>query len=164
MTEPCGACRLSSPPVEILDWGYARNRRAVLMTTSAEWSQSLYSCLFESGGRRLIAPNRDYPYEGLLAHQEGENWKILDCVAVGLRDAAGAYLKLQPDPVTLDPWQVTYAYRAQGEVPLRVTYYLASPAGPEATTGCVSVYVPAGAGRRGLTQVVQPLQDNRHIY
>jgi hypothetical protein len=173
MTDPCAhACRLSSPSIEILDWGYARNRRAVLMTTSAEWSQSVYSCPFESHGKRLIAPNRDYPYEGLLAHQDGENWKILDCIALGLRDGSGGFLKLEADPdgpaVTLDPWQVTYAYRAQGavQVPLRVTYYLASPAGPEATTGCVSVYVPAGPARRGLplTLVVQPFLDIRHMY
>src|SRR5215210_2126813 len=109
------SCTLTSAAIELPDWGYARNPRAVLMSTSAEWSQSVYSCSFESQGKRLIAPNRDYPYEGLLAHQDGENWKFIDCIGLGLRDGDGRYLPLAPEPgssaVVLDPWQVTYAYR-----------------------------------------------------
>jgi len=169
--------RLTFPSSEFPDWSFARNRRAVLMTTSAEWSQSLYSCRFECHGKLLIAPNRDYPYEGLLAHQDGENWKFIDCVGLGLRDGSGACLPLDPDPdapaVLVDPWQVTYAYRAsldgptgRVEVPLRVTYYLASATNPQATTGCVTVRVPHGPARRDLplTLIVQPFLDIRHMY
>jgi hypothetical protein len=177
MSEPSdrSVC-LTSPSIELLDWGYARNRRAVLMTTSAEWSQSVYSCQFESHGKRLIAPNRDYPYEGLLAHQDGENWKLIDCIGLGLRDGDGGYLAIRPEPdapaVTLDPWRVTYAYRARvataGDVqdlPLRVTYYLAAPTGPEASLGCVSIYIPGGPrSGRSLTLVLQPFLDIRHMY
>jgi len=163
------SCTLTSAAIELPDWGYARNPRAVLMSTSAEWSQSVYSCSFESQGKRLIAPNRDYPYEGLLAHQDGENWKFIDCIGLGLRDGDGRYLPLAPEPgssaVVLDPWQVTYAYRA-GVVPLRVSYYLASPTSPEATTGCVTVHIPRGLEGRDqpLTLVVQPFLDIRHMY
>lgn len=160
--------------MELSDWGHARTPRAVLMATSAEWSQSVYSCSFESRGKRLIAPNRDYSYEGLLAHQDGENWKFIDCIGLGLRDGNGRDLPLAAAPgasaVTLNPWQVTYAYRATlpdgVEVPLSVTYDLASPRGPGAATGCVRVYVPRGPGRRGLalTLAVQPFLDIRHMY
>ncbi len=165
---------LASASHEVLDWGYARNPRTVLMTTSAEWCQSVYSCTFESRGKRLTAPNRDYPYEGLLAHQEGENWKFIDCIGLGLRDGTGRYLPLAPEPddsaVVLDPWQVTYAYRAilpnDAEVPLRMAFYLASPGSPEAATGGVTVYIPRGSERSGLplTLVVQPFLDIRHMY
>jgi hypothetical protein len=169
--------RLTSAADESPDWGYARSRRSVLMTTSAEWSQSLSSCSFESDGKRLIAPNRDSPYEGLLVHQDGENWKFIDCIAVGLRQGDGAFLPLAPpaeaSAVTLDPWQVTYAYRAgiltpdrEVAIPLHVSYYLASRAGDAAATGSITFYIPRGAERRDLplTLVVQPFLDIRHMY
>lgn len=168
---------LTSASDEAPDWGYARSRRSVLMTTSAEWSQSVSSCSFESRGKSLIAPNRDFPYEGLLVHQNGENWKFIDCVAVGLRQDDGAFLQLAPlagaSAVTLDPWQVTYAYRAEIRtpareiaIPLHVSYYLAARAGDAVAMGSITCYIPRGAERRDLplTLVVQPFLDIRHMY
>jgi hypothetical protein len=163
--------------VESPDWGYARSRRAVLMTTSAEWSQSVFSCAIESHGKRLIAPNRDSPYEGLAVHRDGENWKLIDCVAVGLLVSGSVYPSLAPAPggaaVTVDPWRVTYEYRSSVfypagpvEIPLFVTYYLAPHAADERPTGSVTFYIPPGAGRRGLplTLIIQPFLDIRHMY
>ena len=63
-------------PIENPDWGFARNVRAALLTPSAEWVQSVCSFPFEVNGKTFIAPNRDYPYEGLVAYHAGENWKF----------------------------------------------------------------------------------------
>jgi glycogen debranching enzyme len=146
------------------------------MTTSAEWSQSVFSCTFECHGKRLIAPNRDFPYEGLAVHQDAENWKLVDCVAVGLFQPDGVFLPLVPAPgaasVTVDPWQVRYEYignvpsmEEPVEVRLFVTYYLASHAVDERPAGSITFYIPPR--RRShlqLTLLIQPFLDIRHMY
>lgn len=157
---------------EALDWGYARNRRIVLMTPSAEWVQSVYSCPLDVRGKKLIVPNRDYPYEGLMVHQDGENWKFIDCVAVGLRRDDGSYVPLHVDPkspVRVDPWQVTYSYIGffkQYQVSFSVSYRLNSKTTPELATGYVEVSFtksfPKECGH--LDVVIQPFLDIRHMY
>lgn len=163
------------PARETADWGHARTSRAVLMAPSAEWIQSAYSAAFVIQGKRLIAPNRDYPYEGLSAHHAGENWRYLDCVALALRRADGTWLELDPDPsgrgVRLTPWSTTYRYTAYLEgregssFPLEVTYYLASESDPGLATACVWIRSPEAPSAAGdLTLVVQPFLDIRHMY
>jgi hypothetical protein len=165
------------PGVENPDWGYARNKQVVLMSPSAEWAQSVFSCQFETHGRSLVAPNRDYPYQGLLACLDGENWKFIDCIALGLRDRRGRYRSLLPSAVPptveVDPWKVTYRYRLgaggggeAGGDPIAVSYYLCSRNHPETITGCVELCLPAPPAleRAGLTAILQPFLDLRHMY
>jgi hypothetical protein len=169
-------CHRISPATEQADWGYARNERTLLMTTSVEWTQSVYSCQLVTNAKRFIVPNRDYPYEGLLALHKGENWKYLDCVAVGLRQRDGSYLSAAPAHLTaaveVDPWRSVYNYCATVpesglQVPFSVIYYLGSRHSPEgADIACVDVYVPARRFdiAQQLVLVVQPFLDIRHMY
>src|SRR5690348_15927006 len=71
------------------DWAGARTPRTAILAPSGEWVQSVYSCEFDLNGRKFIAPNRDYAYEGLLFHSHGENWKFIDCLAFNLRTRDG---------------------------------------------------------------------------
>ena len=170
---------LTLPSAEDPDWGYARNKRSVLMVPSAEWIQSIYSCTVELNGKTWVIPNRDFPYEGLLVYQDGENWKTIDCVALALRHRNGQSIPFIEEPayraVKLSPWSTTYAYRIpassirgdlQGEIPFFVSYYLNSEADPEFVTGCVELYFPGGLVYGGveITPVVQPFVDLRHMY
>lgn len=176
--DPIGAF-VSLPSAENPDWSYARNQRAVLMVTSAEWVQSVFSCHVELNGKRFVTPNRDYPYEGLLAFQDGENWKFIDCIAVGIQGQDGAYLPLIIDPgqsaVRVNPWRISYRYFIPGDAgepglpdrnPLIVSYYLNSLNTPEHIGGCVEVYLPQGYNYAGqaVTPVIQPFLDIRHMY
>ena len=126
-----------------------------------------------------MVPNRDFPYEGLLVYQDGENWKTIDCVALALRHRDGGYIPFVTDPVRpavkLSPWSTTYEYRIvaasirgdlQGEIPFFVSYYLNSEADPEFVTGCVELYFPGGLVHGGveITPVLQPFIDLRHMY
>jgi glycogen debranching enzyme len=169
------SCRLELVPEESPDWDYARNKRVVLMAPSAEWVQSVYSVTWELDGARFIAPNRDYPYEGLLAHHAGENWKFIDCIALALRDRDGRHLPVQPNPavggVRATPWRTAYAYVAAapgngGEIPVPffAVYYLGSNSSPELATAELDVYFPRPAREMGLTLIVQPFLDIRHMY
>jgi hypothetical protein len=165
------------PSEEIPDWGYARNQRVVLMGPSAEWVQSVYSCTWTLDGTHFIAPNRDYPYEGLLAHAGGENWKLVDCIALALRDAQGQSLPLEASPagggVRATPWRATYAYRASvprphgdgnAQLPLFASYYLSAINPPQLATAGFDVYLPRMAEDLGLTLILQPFLDVRHMF
>jgi hypothetical protein len=169
-----GVC-IKVPPVEAPDWGFARNCRTVLMTPSAEWVQSVYSATFELHGKVFITPNRDYAYEGFLASHGGEHWKFIDSIAIGLRDRQGRYLSLAAagEGVSVTPWRATYSYvgtvdhpPAAASVPFAVTYRLLSEASPLMSSGSVEILVPASAAVSdlGLTVVVQPFLDIRHMY
>ena len=162
-------------PEQSPDWGYARNQRLVLMAPSAEWVQSAFSSTWEDGsGDRFIAPNRDYPYEGLLAYHGGEHWKFVDCIALGMRDGNGAPLVVASDParkVQITPWRATYSYIASyhgagygSSVPFAASYYLSSNSSPELATAGLYVYFPGSAVDHGLTLIIQPLLDIRHMY
>ncbi len=170
---------LSLCPIEDPDWGYARNKRCVLMAPSAEWVQSVYSAQFELNGKKFIAPNRDYPYEGLLVHQNGENWKFIDCIALALEYAGGQGIPFVIDPaeplVNINPWRVTYCYKITGfdfqtgkkdQIPFFVSYYLNSKNKPELITGCVELYFPKGlvCGGGEIVPIIQPFIDIRHMY
>jgi hypothetical protein len=105
------------PPEQNPDWGFARNLRTVLMTASAEWVQGAYSSSVNLDDQELVVPNRDYPYEGLLAYQGGENWKFIDCVGVGFATlgqgdkAPQQALDWSPGgSIDVAPWQVAYNY------------------------------------------------------
>src|SRR6185436_15270882 len=171
--DPLRSCHLVLAPEEIADWGYARSQRVVLMAPSAEWVQSVYSCSWSLDGALFITPNRDYPYEGLLAHHAGENWKFIDCIALALRDRKGQHLPVQSSPagVGATPWRTTYSYVArlpqdggETEVPFFARYSLSSMTSPHLATASFEVYCPRILGDLGLTLIVQPFLDIRHMY
>lgn len=166
------------PAKEDPDWGGARTKRAVLMTPSAEWVQSVFSCQFELNGRKLITPNRDFPYEGLLVYLDGEHWKFIDCIAVAIRSDKGVYLPFVQDTSTpsvrVNPWNVTYNYRCTipgagrkaADLPFSVSYRLHSICSPELITGSVEIAFPHGLflGRQRLIPTIIPFLDIRHMY
>ncbi|MFN2108728.1 MAG: hypothetical protein ACK2UI_03630, partial [Anaerolineae bacterium] len=167
------------PSQENPDWGYVRTPRAALMVPSAEWVQSVFSCPFHLNGKMYIVPNRDYPYEGLLVYQNGENWKFIDCIALSVQDSQGRQLPVVPDAsdqaVRMTPWDVTYAYHVpysalgsdeEGGIPFLVSYYLNSENTHGTITGCVELYFPQGLTHNGadLVPTLQPFIDIRHMY
>ncbi|MCD6415001.1 MAG: hypothetical protein J7L23_05250 [Candidatus Diapherotrites archaeon] len=103
-------------PRENPDWAYARNLQTVLKNINGTWSQSVYSVNLNG----FLAPNRDYPHQGLTAMMDGENWKFLD--AIFLRDENS---KLKPDKVVVNPWKVVYKYSSR-DAKLSVGYYIFS--------------------------------------
>jgi hypothetical protein len=160
------------------DWAYARTPRAAVLVPSAEWVQSVYSCEFELNGRWLLTPNRDYPYEGLLVHAHGENWKFIDCIAVNLRLLDGRPVRLlRDDPsmcVRVSPWSATYWYAfeevntSESRVAPRlyVRYLLDVPPDSESLTGRVEIgFENPWRGMAGdIELVVQPFLDLRHMF
>ncbi len=157
------------------DWDGARTRQTVLMTRSAEWVQSAFSCSFDLNGITLIAPNRDFPYEGLLVYADGEHWKFIDCIAVAVESQDGTPVALVQDSskpaVRVNPWCITYRYRCvlpggRCELPLSVTYRLHSVGSPDAVTGSVELDFPQAAtqGKPHLVPMIVPMVDLRHMY
>lgn len=170
---------IRAPAAENPDWGYARNLQSVLMVPSAEWVQSVASFPFELNGKNFVAPNRDYPYEGLMVHQQGENWRFIDCIALGLELPNGEYLPFKIDSeqpsVYLNPWTVAYAYKAAWkdsktgatrELRAFVTYYLCSVNTPDFVSGCIDFVFPDELIFDGqeVTPVIQPFLDVRHMF
>src|SRR3989441_282232 len=162
-------------PIENPDWGFARNVRSTLLAPSAEWVQSVCSFAFEVNGKTFIAPNRDYPYEGLAAYHGGENWKFIDCIALSLQHRNGRQLPLTPSRVKINPWRVEYHYRGlcsdstfdeQGGIPVFVSYYLDSQNSPDLLTGSIEVYFPEGLAHDNgqIIPLIQPFIDIRHMY
>jgi hypothetical protein len=162
-------------PLENPDWNFARNTRCVLMTSSAEWVQATFSCQFNSGEKLLVAPNRDYPYEGLMVYQDGENWKYIDCFALAIKHENGRYIPISAGKVKATPWQMTYCYKIsradikkdqKGEVPFYMSYYLDSKNSLENITGCVELYFPGGLIYESVRiyPIIQPFIDIRHMY
>jgi glycogen debranching enzyme len=159
------------------DWGYCRTLRSVLMTPSAEWVQSVYSCQFDLNGKKFIVPNRDYPYEGLLASLDGENWKFLDCIALSLQSSDGQYLSFLEDStyqsVHVDPWSVTYHYTAllwhdnsEVKLPFSVSYYMHSTGSPDLVTGFVDVNFDQSLfpDNTDIILTIKPFVDVRHMF
>ena len=151
-------------PIENPDWSFARNVRATLLIPSTEWVQSVCSFPFEVNGKTFIAPNRDYPYEGLVAYHAGENWKFIDCIGLSLQLQNGGQIPLTPAKVKINPWRVEYRY--DGAIPVSVSYYLDSQNSPELLTGCVEFYFPQGLAYENdrVIPVIQPFVDIRHMY
>lgn len=156
------------------DWGFARNVRAALLAPSAEWVQSVCSFQFEVNGKTFIAPNRDYPYEGLVTYHGGENWKFIDCIALSLRRRNGSEIPIRASNVKISPWKVEYLYYAQlpdytsaeGGLPIIMSYYLDSENSPELPTGCIELHFPNGRAHNNdeVVPLIQPFIDIRHMY
>src|SRR4030066_542451 len=101
-------------PVENPDWDYARNLFTVLKRPQATWSQSIFSVKHEN----LIAPNRDYRFQGLCAFSKNEYWKFLDSVFFGIKG-----IDIEPKRVIVYPWKNVYQYSGK-DVEIDVSYYL----------------------------------------
>lgn len=170
---------MTFPSSENPDWGYARTKRCVLMTPSAEWVQSVYSCQFQLNNKTYIVPNRDYPYEGLMVYQDGENWKFIDCIALAIQKDDNNFIplsSLSEITVRVNPWVATYCYTVPKSLfhgnedrdqHLYVSYYLNSCNSPELVTGCVEVYFPDGHQIQldnPIRLILQPFLDIRHMY
>lgn len=163
---------------EKADWDNARTLRTALMVPSSEWVQSVLSSEFEVGGRRFIAPGRDYPYEGLMAHADGEHWRFIDCVAVSLQSPDGKWGTLVNDAewpnVRVNPWYASYRYKylihmpdgMLHEVELCVSYRLDSRSPPGTTIGTVEIELSTSRGDEFplVTISIQPFVDLRHMF
>ena len=137
-------------PIENPDWNYARNLFTVLKRPQGTWSQSVFSVRYKN----LLAPNRDYRYQGLAAFVGKEYWKFLDCVFFGIND-----LELIPKKVIVFPWKCIYQYSSKN-VNVDVEYYLAKVKG-EGITARVLFDIKS-KGKHELT--VKPLVDIRNVY
>ncbi len=105
-------------PEENPDWGHARTTRIILRRPECELVQSTHSVHLGN----FMAPNRDYPHEGLSAVIEGTNWKFLDSIAFSLE--AGGAVELKPLKVTVHPHKTVYRYATPLGKELLVEYYL----------------------------------------
>jgi len=140
-------------PVE--DKNPALTRHAIIKRPRASWSQSVFSVPF---GNKII-PNRDYPYEGLSVLVEGENFRFLDGIAVGVKKE-GEYVELSAKRVNISPWKMNYYYENEAEsLKLTASYYLMnSGARQNGITACVSLESNASS------VVIEPIVDIRHMY
>ena len=139
-------------PVENLHGGGSRTLHAILKRKHGTLAQSVFSCAL----RDKIAPNRDYPYEGICAVLNGDSWKFIDAIAVGIK-IHGEPVPLIPGPVTVSPWACEYSYEA-GEVTLTVTYYLSD------SEGCLG-YVRASLNKSTDASIIfEPYFDIRYMY
>ncbi len=109
---------LSLPSGEPPAW--ARAARILLRRPNAEFGQSCASVSVNG----FLAPNRDYPYEGLTAACPEGHWKFLDALAIA---PASPEVRLVPLGVHAFPWKAVYRYAVlerekHGE--LHAQYYL----------------------------------------
>ncbi|MFH1750891.1 MAG: amylo-alpha-1,6-glucosidase [Candidatus Micrarchaeota archaeon] len=110
------------PPEENYDWGHGRTRRALLRSSDSEFSQSVFTATMDG----FSIPNRDYPYEGLFAIIEGENWKFLDGAQFSLLHG-GKRIDLKAASVRIFPWKAEYSYSITSQIAsgkLHVEYFL----------------------------------------
>jgi hypothetical protein len=142
------------PSTEDLDGGGSRTRHIILKRCHASLSQSVFSCRIGD----KIAPNRDYPYEGLYVLLDGDYWKFLDAIAFGVR-LGGRWLALAPDEVRASPWECEYSYNAEGLKAL-VSYYLFEAPGG---AGVMDVALQ-GKNAEDATIVLEPFFDIRFMY
>jgi hypothetical protein len=142
---------ITMEPVEDLYGGGTRTRHVILKRKHGALAQSVFSCPVLD----KIAPNRDYPYEGLYAVMNGDNWKFIDAIAVGLR-VRGKNVPLKPGPVKASPWACEYSYGGEGRT-LNVTYYLCE------ADGCLG-RVAASASGSEASIVFEPFFDIRYMY
>src|SRR5665648_619328 len=140
-------------------------KHAILKTTGASYSHSVFSASINN----KQVPNRDYPYEGLTAIINNENWKFLDGIAIGLLQD-GAPLPLTPTTVTIRPWQHIFRYAHKTGV-LEASYMLDSPS----TADGVVCYLTLAnktdpkttatmLEESGIQIIAEPLFDIRHMY
>ncbi len=141
-------------PVENLDGGGSRTRHVILKRRYASLAHSAFSCrVYEK-----IAPNRDYPYEGLYCLSSGDNWKFIDMIALGLR-VDGEWMRLEPGSVRAWPWKCDYSYEGDG-VSAIVSYYLYEAPGG---AGVVDVSLRGPKAKKAVI-VLEPFFDIRFMY
>ncbi len=145
-------------PFEDMSYGGARLKQAVLKRPQATWSQSIFSCTFED----KVIPNRDYPYQGLHMLVDGQNWKFLDGIAIGIKKA-GKYLPLRSGSVLLYPWKAVYRYEGDG-FDLKVDYYLLRFEEANGTAARILVTLETSQPVEDLSIDVEPYADIRHMY
>ncbi|MEM3709867.1 MAG: hypothetical protein QXL46_03065, partial [Nitrososphaerales archaeon] len=153
-------------PVENPDWGFARTNRFILRNKTAEFGLSAYSTFidlsFKSKQLHLIAPNRDYPYEGLLALIKGENWKFLDCVAFGIINE-GNVVNLHPKKVYASTWLLNYTYdirdKDNHQGLLKTLYWFS-----ENEHICLNLEIEINFSKKNFELILAPFVDIRHIY
>lgn len=142
-------------PTEDLFGGGSRTRHVILKRRSASLSQSAFSCqVFEK-----VAPNRDYPYEGLFAMVGPDYWKFIDTIALGVQ-SNGRQLKLAPAEVKATPWSCEYSYEADG-LAIRAMYYLYKV--NNGASGYMDVSIE-GPGARSSKISFEPYFDVRFMY
>ena len=137
-------------PIENPDWDFARNNFIVLKRPWGTLSQSVFSIYYGN----LVAPNRDYKYQGLSCFADGDYWKFLDCIFFELTG-----VKLKPKKVIVYPWKCIYQY-SSGKIKVNVEYYLAKTNG-EGLSLRVLFDI---RGNRKNELVIRPLVDIRDVY
>lgn len=137
-------------PKENPDWDFARNPFTVIKRPQATWSQSIFSVRNEN----LIAPNRDYRYQGLNVIVGDEYWKFLDCIFFGIKDVI-----LDPVNVIVFPWKSIYQYAGNG-VEVDVEYYLAKDL-KNGVSARVLFDIRSSVDRK---LIVKPLVDIRNVF
>jgi hypothetical protein len=142
------------PPTENLDGGGSRTRHVILKRRHASLSQSVFSCRIGD----KIAPNRDYPYEGLYVLLDGDYWKFIDTIAFGVR-TGDRWLALEPKTVRASPWDCEFSYQAEG-LSARVKYFLFEAPGG---AGVMDVSLQ-GKNAGDATVVLEPFFDLRFMY
>jgi glycogen debranching enzyme len=150
---------IEKTPQENADWAFARNSRALLRNSIAEFSISTYS----ANASNFTSPNRDYPYEGLSALINGENWKFLDAVGFSLTRKSET-LKLTPKNVLIFPYKAIYCYQigeGKQEGELIVEYYLLRL---NKIANLNISFKIKGLKQTELRLLVEPYVDIRHMY
>lgn len=145
--------------IENPDWGHARNKRILMRTSRAEFSASIFAARMGD----FLVQNKDYPYEGLCALVDSENWKFLDSLAFAIK-LGDNFLALTPKHVQIFPWKSIFHFSIDGadsKAELAVEYYLLR--GGKSANLCVSFHVSSMASDK-LRLLVEPLVDIRHMY
>jgi len=137
-------------PLENPDWDYARNLFTVLKRPQATWSQSVFSVRSEN----LIAPNRDYRFQGLCTFSGNEYWKFLDAVFFGIKG-----ITLEPKKVIVFPWKSVYQYSGK-DVDIDVSYYLSR----DLKEGAAAKVVFDVRNSFMKEIVIKPLVDIRNVF
>jgi len=137
-------------PKENPDWDFVRNPFTVIKRPQAAWSQSIFSVRNEN----LIAPNRDYRYQGLNVIVGDEYWKFLDCIFFGIKDVV-----LDPVNVIVFPWKSIYQYVGKG-IEVDVEYYLAKDL-KSGVSARVLFDIRSSADRK---LIIKPLVDIRDVF
>ncbi|MDY6865531.1 MAG: amylo-alpha-1,6-glucosidase [Halobacteriota archaeon] len=130
----------------------SRTKHLILKNKLASWSQSVYSVPFSD----KMIPNRDYSYEGFSMIVSGENYHVLDGIAIGVI-LDGKYIGLRPENVRAHPWKMRYGY--EGEAAIDVEYYLVGT-----DSSGASAVVNIRCNREDVSIAVEPLVDIRHMY
>jgi len=90
------------------DWGYARNRQALLKSPLSEYSTSVFTAPLKVGGEAFFGLNRDFPWQGwVFGPLEGELYKVLDAVYVSVGR------QLDPSGVVVSPHSIKTLYESE---------------------------------------------------